>query len=60
MAHRDMLRCGGRASLTEHCGHGWTSCPARSRLTRGNHQGGPVKKGLLRAMRDLILIAVPS
>src|SRR5262249_51151993 len=33
MAHRDMLHCGGPTLLTEHCGHGRTFCPARSRLT---------------------------
>jgi hypothetical protein len=43
-----MLHCGCPASLTEHCGHGWTSCPARSRLRRGSHRVGPLKKGLLR------------
>ena len=24
LAHHDMLHCGGRPSLTGHCGHGWT------------------------------------
>src|SRR5215470_7180031 len=65
-----MLHCGGRASLTGHCGHGWTcSLPCPLRLTRGNHRSAPSKRacsspGSARSScrhscRLLILIAAP-
>ena len=59
MALRDMLHCGGRASLTEHCGHGWTcSLPRPIALdTRQPPSVGTLKKGLPRPRLSAIIMS---
>ena len=56
MAHRDMLHCGGRASLTGHCGHGCTcSLPRPVAIDIRQLQDGTVKKGLHRPRLSAII-----
>ena len=58
LAHRDMLHCGGRASLTGHCGHGWTcSLPRPVAIDTRQPQVGALKKGLLRPRLSAIIMS---
>jgi hypothetical protein len=58
MAHRDMLHCGGQASLTEHCGHGWTcSLPGPIAIDTREPPVGALEKGLLRPRLSAIIMS---